>query len=212
MTIFFTADHHFGHTNILKYEDANRRNAHGGRFSSIEKMDEYLIAQWNTTIAPGDLVYCLGDFSYKQSTMEAIVPRLNGEKILIVGNHDPFYKRLTIPLKTKMHREAYEDAARAGFAAIHLQLDIEISGIGRVRMSHFPYWPRRPDIEEEYNLRNPEGRPAYGNEQMLLHGHIHSQWLVKKEDGLPPMINVGIDMWNLRPISEAEILEKFQEL
>lgn len=211
MTIFFTADHHFGHANILKYEDANRRNAHGGRFRSIEKMDEYLIDQWNATVAHGDLVYCLGDFSYKQTTMEALLPRLNGEKILIVGNHDPFFKRLTMPLKTKMHREAHEDATRAGFAAIHLQFDIEIAGIGRVRMSHFPYWPKRPEFEEEYNLRNQENRPDYAGEAMLLHGHIHSQWLVKKEAGMPPMMNVGIDMWNLRPISEAEILEKFQE-
>ena len=137
MTTFFTADQHFGHANILKHEDASRRNAHGGRFTSIGKMDEYLISQWNATVAPGDRVYCLGDFSFKQSTMEAIVPRLNGEKILIVGNHDPFFKRLTMPLKTKMHREAHEDAARAGFAAIQLQLDIEIAGIGRVRLSHF---------------------------------------------------------------------------
>lgn len=99
---FFTADQHFGHTNILKHEDANRRNEYGGRFSSIDKMDNYLVDQWNATVAPGDQVYCLGDFSFKQSPMETIVPRLHGEKILIVGNHDPFYKRLTQCQGTKM--------------------------------------------------------------------------------------------------------------
>lgn len=209
--IFFTADHHFGHANILKHEDANRRNAHGGRFRSIEKMDEYLIDQWNATVAPGDLVYCLGDFSYKQSTMEAILPRLRGEKILIVGNHDPFFKRLT-DTNIRLHAEAREDACKAGFSEVHLQLDIELSGIGQVRLSHFPYWPSNTEGVPDYDLRYPEHRPPQGREALLLHGHIHSQWLVKKEDGMPPMINVGIDMWNLRPISEVAISEKFQEL
>lgn len=39
MTTFFTSDHHFGHANILKYEDASRRNVHGGRFASIDKTE-----------------------------------------------------------------------------------------------------------------------------------------------------------------------------
>lgn len=209
MTKFFTADQHFGHANIIRFEQANRRNQTGRLFRSVEEMDEYIIQQWNATVTPADTVYCLGDFSFKQSTMEAIAPRLNGEKILIVGNHDPFYKRINMPLTTKMHREAHEDAARAGFAAIHLQLDIEIAGIGRVRMSHFPYWPRRPDMEEEYNLRNPEGRPAYGNEKMLMHGHIHSQWTTKNAEGFPPQMNVGVDVWKMRPASEAEVVVQY---
>jgi hypothetical protein len=119
---FFTSDHHFGHANILKYEDANRRNAHGGKFASIEKMNEYLIKQWNATVAPGDLVHCLGDFSFKQSIMESILPRLHGEKVLIVGNHDPFYKRLTQCLGAKMHAEAITSALQAGFSEVHMEL------------------------------------------------------------------------------------------
>lgn len=211
-SIYFTADHHFGHANILKYEDENRRNAHGGRFSSIEEMDEFLVDQWNATIAPGDLVYCLGDFSYKQTTMEAILPCLNGTKILVVGNHDPYFKRLTMQRKTKMHADAREAALQAGFQSIHLDLDIEISGIGQVRLSHFPYWPQNTEGVPDYDLRYPENRPEPGGESLLLHGHIHSQWTTKSEPGMPPMLNVGIDMWNLRPISEAEIVQKFQEI
>lgn len=208
---FFTSDHHFGHANILKYEDANRRNAHGGKFASIEKMDEYLIKQWNATVAPGDLVYCLGDLSYKQHTLEAVLPRLNGTKILIVGNHDPYFNRLTCVME-RMHKEAREDALQAGFSAVHLQLDIEIAGIGLTRLSHFPYWPSETEGVADYDLRYPEHRPPQGSEALLLHGHIHSQWQTKTEPDMPPMINVGIDMWSLRPISEAEIVQKYQEI
>lgn len=210
MPRFFTADQHFGHANILKYEDENRRNQYGGRFQSVQEMDEYLIERWNSVVSTGDTVYCLGDFSYKQYTMESVNPRLNGEKILIVGNHDPFLKRLTLPLSSKMHGEAHDDAQRAGFSGINLGMDIEIAGVGLVRMSHFPYWPEEPDQEEEYNLRCAELRPAVGSECVLMHGHIHSQWLVNKAKTMPLQVNVGVDMWSMTPASESAIVELYQ--
>lgn len=207
---FFTSDHHFGHVNILKYEEANWRNAHGGKFAFIEKMDEYLIKQWNVTVAPGDLVYCLGDFSFKQSIMESILPRLHGEKVLIVGNHDPFYKRLTQCQGTKMHAEALTSALQAGFSDVRMELYVEVSGVGLVRLTHFPYLPAEPLSDYEQSHAAHWGKPH--NEALLLHGHIHFQWQTKTESGMPPMINVGVDMWNLRPISEAEIAQKYQEI
>ena len=207
---FFSADNHFGHTSILKHEDEKRRNAHGGRFTSIEKMDKYIIKQWNATVAPDDLVYCLGDLSLKQSIMEAILPRLHGQKFLIVGNHDPFYKRLTQCQGTKMHTEAIASALQAGFSEIHMELYIELSGIGAVRLAHFPYLPAELLPEYEQSHAAHWGKPH--NEALLLHGHIHSQWQSKIEPGMPPMINVGIDMWNMRPVSEVEIRQKFQEI
>jgi calcineurin-like phosphoesterase family protein len=210
MTTFFTADHHFGHVNILKYEDALRRNGFGRRFQTVEEMDEFLIDQWNATVSPGDTVYHLGDLAFKLRAIEEILPYLNGSIILIVGNHDPFFKRLTCAMP-RMHKEAREDALRAGFSEIHVQLDIEIAGVGKVRLSHFPYWPSNEGGEPEYNLRHKENRPPQGDEALLLHGHIHSQWLVQTQPGLPPMLNVGIDMWGMRPVSEARILEQYQK-
>src|ERR1035437_3448421 len=91
---FFTSDQHFGHTNILKYEDEKRRDTFGNKFLSIDDMDSFIVAQWNATVAEGDLVYCLGDFCYKLQQMRDVLPFLNGEKVLISGNHDPFFKKL----------------------------------------------------------------------------------------------------------------------
>lgn len=79
--IYFTADTHFGHTNVLKYE--NRP------FMCIEEMDNYLIYRWNQVVRPGDTVYHLGDFAFCGiDRMQEIFSQLNGNKHLILGNHD----------------------------------------------------------------------------------------------------------------------------
>lgn len=207
MTTFFTADHHFGHANILKYEDAMRRNAHGGRFQTVEEMDEFLIDQWNATVSPGDTVYHLGDLTFKQRTIEDILPYLNGSIILIVGNHDPFFKSMHDGKKQQI--VAREHALQIGFAELHIQHAITIAGIGLVQLAHFPYKPHKD--APEHDQRYLELRPKPGKEAALLHGHVHSQWLGQTLPGLPPMINVGVEMWEMRPVSEAKIVEQYRK-
>ena len=207
MNIFFTSDHHFGHTNILKHEDEKRRDGNGARFTSIEHMNEYLIEQWNDTVSSSDRVYCLGDMSLNQASIENCLPRLCGEKILICGNHDPFFKRLNMPANTKQHRESHEDAKRVGFASIHLEMEIELLPGIFARLSHFPYLPADKTGLQEYDQRYPENRPQIGRESVLLHGHVHSQWRERLDKGIPLMVNVGVDMWDMRPVPESSILQ-----
>ena len=79
---FFTSDLHFGHTNILKYE--NRP------FKNTDEMDKALIKNWNKVVDKNDEVYILGDFSFhrdEEKTLK-ILQQLNGRKYLICGNHD----------------------------------------------------------------------------------------------------------------------------
>lgn len=83
--IWFTADTHFNHTNIIEYS--------ARPFSSLEEMTEKLIENWNMRVKPGDTVYHLGDFalSYGEKHRELIndlLADLNGQKWLITGNHD----------------------------------------------------------------------------------------------------------------------------
>ena len=79
--IYVTSDLHFGHKNIIKYE--NRP------FKDIEEMDKKLIENWNKVISKTDKIYILGDFSwYKGEKTNEILEQLNGIKILIKGNHD----------------------------------------------------------------------------------------------------------------------------
>lgn len=77
---FFTSDTHFGHENILKF--CNRP------FSSVEEMNEALIANWNAKVRGNDTVFILGDMFFRIADAEPILMRLKGKKRLILGNHD----------------------------------------------------------------------------------------------------------------------------
>ena len=77
--IFFTSDTHFDHAKIIQLEKRP--------FATIEEMNETLIKNWNETVGRGDVVYHLGDFGFGRN-LEPIRERLNGQIILICGNHD----------------------------------------------------------------------------------------------------------------------------
>ncbi len=76
------ADLHFGHRNILIYE--NRP------WSDTDSMREGLIRNWNKVVKAEDVVYVLGDFtlSRDKELIASLLARLNGRKILVMGNHD----------------------------------------------------------------------------------------------------------------------------
>ena len=81
MSIFFTADLHLGHKNIIRYC--------GRPFSSVEDMDATIIKNWNAKVTSNDLVYIIGDFAFGQrEQVLGYIQKLNGKKILIDGNHD----------------------------------------------------------------------------------------------------------------------------
>ena len=81
---FFIADTHFGHKNIIEYE--NRP------FKTTEEMDNRIIDKWNNMVKQKDRIYILGDFalSNKKRIME-LIKLLNGYKIFVLGNHDKCY-------------------------------------------------------------------------------------------------------------------------
>lgn len=86
---YFTADPHFGHTNIIKF--CNRINPETGRkFNNVDEMDSFIIKQFNSVVSKTDTLYILGDFSYRD--VHSYANKLNGNLILIRGNHDFRFK------------------------------------------------------------------------------------------------------------------------
>lgn len=87
--IFFTSDLHFGHKNIIRFD--NRP------FTSVEEMDETIIQNWNAKVSDADTVYMLGDISWYNDVKTCeILNRLNGHKILIKGNHDRVHGKVRL--------------------------------------------------------------------------------------------------------------------
>lgn len=79
--VFFTSDTHFGHSKVIDYSKRP--------FRDVEEMDEALIRRWNACVKPGDFVYHLGDLSFHDAEKSArIAARLQGQKYLVLGNHD----------------------------------------------------------------------------------------------------------------------------
>ena len=79
--IWFAADTHFGHRNIIRSE------AEARPFSTIEQHDEELVRRWNSVVSPDDIVYHLGDVAFGLENI-ATCGRLNGRLRLVMGNHD----------------------------------------------------------------------------------------------------------------------------
>lgn len=81
MNMWFISDTHWGHSNIIRF--CSRP------FSSVEEMNEKLIENWNEVVKPEDTVWHLGDFAFfSKPKIENVLSRLNGNKHLILGNHD----------------------------------------------------------------------------------------------------------------------------
>lgn len=79
--IWFTSDNHFGHFNIIKYT--------GRPHVSVLEMETDMITKWNERVSKDDIVYHLGDFSlYGENVVSAVLNKLNGNIVLIKGNHD----------------------------------------------------------------------------------------------------------------------------
>lgn len=78
---FVIADMHFGHKQIIEYE--NRP------FASVEDMNQTIITNWNNVVSTQDKVFVLGDVSFlKKEETKSIIEKLNGYKILVMGSHD----------------------------------------------------------------------------------------------------------------------------
>ena len=85
--VFLTSDTHFGHANICKFHNFDGTKTRP--WDSVEEMDEEMVKRWNETVGPKDKVYHLGDVVINRKAL-SILDRLNGDKVLIKGNHDIF--------------------------------------------------------------------------------------------------------------------------
>ena len=163
MAVFFTSDTHFGHGGAL--------GLYRRPFASVAAMNEALIARWNETVGPNDVVWHLGDFAIRQrpEVVQELFARLNGRKHLVAGNNDP---PATKQLDDWESVQPYAEIAAEGVSLV---------------LCHYPFRSWRGMSKGWVNL----------------HGHSHGRL-----KPLPRQFDVGVDVWDFRPVTLGEILQR----
>lgn len=180
--IFFTSDLHFGHKNIIEF--CKRP------FNSVEEMDETLIENWNSIVKSNDLVFDLGDFAFAPNwRWHELLARLNGNHILILGNHDT--------------SRWPGDKVMELFYRVEQQMILKVEE-QYIYLNHYPFL-----------CYSGTYRPA-GAAVWQLHGHVHSSPLDTDKRGkdderlslrFPYQYDVGVDNNNFTPVSWNQIKE-----
>lgn len=85
---FLVSDTHFGHAGVCRFTEADGVTKIRP-WTDPAEMDEEMIRRWNDRVRPNDKVYHLGDVVINRKALPTL-RRLNGDKVLIRGNHDIF--------------------------------------------------------------------------------------------------------------------------
>jgi len=87
--VFLVSDTHFGHAGVCRFTHPDDPDVKLRPWDDSDEMDEEMIRRWNDTVRPSDKVYHLGDVVINRKALKTLA-RLNGDKVLIRGNHDIF--------------------------------------------------------------------------------------------------------------------------
>lgn len=186
MSVLFTSDLHLGHANIILTCGRNLESC-GENFAAVEEMNDFLIRKWNEKVKEDDIVYILGDLSYRSSiSVKTYLKQLKGRKHLIVGNHDFKWQKNIANIND--YFESVSDMKV-------IRLDEKL-----ITLCHYPLL--------EWN-----GSRRAKNQQTsiswLIHGHIHNSRDNVFEyirDNLPCALNCGVDINGFEPVTFEELL------
>ena len=175
--LFFTSDLHFYHKNIIDF--CSRP------FENVQHMNEMLIVNWNAIVEPDADVIIAGDFIFSSQLemLKNILDQLNGNKILVLGNHD-YQNNLHKPDAMRLFQNQVYDAVQ--FKIKDSECDVDPS----FYITHYPceFWKR---------------------DAIHLYGHVHSgpkSRAAEKPTFKPLRYDIGVDNNNYTPVSYSEII------
>lgn len=151
-------------------------------------MDTRLLSGINERAKPGDRLVCVGDFLCRGN--ERGVP---GRNLPWTFYADQIKARLVL---LEGNHDKNNHVKPAGMFLFG-------------QMSHFRFlashWPTENEDMDPLLVDYAKRSCAF-----VLCGHVHNAWKTKRIDGLLN-INVGVDVWNYRPVSDDEILELYRK-
>ncbi len=198
---WFTSDTHFGHANILKFEP-NRP------WDETHQMNVGLVERLAALLSAGDELWHLGDIAlgYLNATLPFLA-MVGVPVTLVAGNHDrlhPYHGE-----RAERFIEVYREKCQLAHLVLTNTRLTLVDGT-EVQVSHFPYPdPSRAGREDRHGRlvgdKFAEWRPV-DEGGWLLCGHVHGSWRQRARQ-----INVGVDAWGGRPVSEEELVELIKQ-
>ncbi len=166
--IWFTADTHYGHANIVKGQSNWSDKESCRDFATIEEHDECLLENLNKCARPGDLLWHLGDFGFGFCDRAKLVQfrkRIRCRTVgLVLGNHDHL-----------IENEKNTDIRGMFYRVKHLHY-------GKINLRHF--------VLSHYSMRT---WPWQRIGSIHLYGHSHGKL---PSDGTGYSLDVGIDTFS----------------
>lgn len=170
---FAVADTHFFHARIIEF---------GRPFKSMEDHNETIIRNWNDTVLPEDKIYVLGDCVFGGGENFKIFERLNGEKHLILGNHDA---------KKRAYYEPY-------FKAVEAYAEMRFHD-GTALLSHMPVHPSQMAKRYAINIH------GHVHAKTIMSVQFPGSDKFENEVEDTRYFNVSLENINYRPILIDEI-------
>jgi len=177
MAVYYTADLHLGHKNILQVRT---------QFQSIDEHDAFLLDKWNEKVTDSDEVYILGDLSYKsQYHISHYLSRMKGRKHLVIGNHDHTWMK-----NVKDMSEYFETTENLNIIKFEGKL---------ITLCHYPLleWAgsRHADAGIYYLI--------HGH----IHGEKHPETYGYIKEHRPHAFNAGVDVNGFEPVTFEQLKE-----
>lgn len=198
--IFFTADTHFGHDNIIEYCKRPFRNA--------AEMDKELTRIWCETVGKDDDVYHLGDFTLLDiKTMIDYASALTGQLHIVPGSHDVRWHNKWLDRITWL--DEFTQAT-------------SVKGVKTASGHQVLVYPPLVSMDKEiykYLLQEEQVPPTivlchYGM-RVWDRSHYNSWHLYGHSHGALPSqgmsMDVGVDVWQ-KPISITQVADSMQKL
>jgi calcineurin-like phosphoesterase family protein len=192
---FLTSDTHYGHSNIIGYE--NRP------FRDCDHMNSGLIKNWNMRVTDDDTVFILGDFCFKSgkgcNKADFWMKQLKGQKILVRGNHDVNNSAKTIIDGIRIHFANHD--IYLCHKPEHANPDYEINFIGHVHHNwRIRSFQQHYDIIEGLIRDKKELEKDRPDLIPFLEKHVN------KRNSQSILLNVGVDVQKYMPITIDEAL------
>ena len=174
---FLISDLHMSHKGIVQFlrPDGTKERP----WDNIEDMNEAIIKNWNDVVRPKDKVYNLGDVVINRSALP-ILSRLNGEKILVKGNHDVFRIEEYMPY----FKDVRGSATLNGLLLTHI--------------------PVHPDSLERWG-RNVHGHLHSG--RVMRERQLYGMYVDEID---PRYLCVSVERTDYTPITLNEVMKRFE--